>query len=55
LDVYGPGIKEEIYDACVKAGDATSPRWGMSGFYARVVEPGPVHPGDAVMLLSALC
>jgi MOSC domain-containing protein YiiM len=54
LDVYGPAIKEEIYDERVKAGDATSPRWGMSGFYARVIEPGPVHPDDAILILSAL-
>ena len=27
LDVYGPAIKEEIYDPQVKAGDATSARW----------------------------
>jgi MOSC domain-containing protein YiiM len=55
LDVYGPAVKEEIYDRQVKAGDATSARWGMSGFYARVIEPGPVHPDDAVVILSALC
>ncbi|HTT65065.1 MAG TPA: MOSC domain-containing protein [Bryobacteraceae bacterium] len=55
LDVYGPAIKQEIYDARVKAGDAASPRWGMSGFYARVVEPGPVHTGDPVLILSAQC
>jgi len=54
LDVYGPAIKQEIYDSRVKAGDATSPRWGMSGFYARVIRPGPVHPDDAVVILSAL-
>src|SRR3981081_522996 len=29
LDVYGPTVKQEIYDAKVKAGDQTSPRWGM--------------------------
>ena len=55
LDVYGPAIKQEIYDAQVKAGDPTSPRWGMSGFYARVIQPGPVHPGDPVVILAALC
>jgi len=54
LDVYGPAIKQEIYDARVKAGDATSPRWGMSGFYARVIAPGAVRPDDAILLLSAL-
>jgi len=55
LDVYGPGIKQEIYDAQVQAGDPTSPRWGMSGFYARVIEPGPVHAGDPILILTALC
>jgi len=55
LDVYGPAIKQEIYDPRVKAGDSNSPRWGMSGFYARVIEGGPVHPDDAVLILSALC
>lgn len=54
LDIYGPAIKQEIYDSRVMAGDATSPRWGMSGFYARVIQPGPVHPDDAVVILSAL-
>ena len=54
LDVYGPAIKEEIYDQQVNAGDPTSPRWGMSGFYARVIQPGPVHPDDPVVLLAAL-
>ncbi len=55
LDVYGPAIKQEIYDLAVNAGDVTSPRWGMSGFYARVVQPGPVHPNDPIAILSALC
>jgi MOSC domain-containing protein YiiM len=54
LDVYGPAIKQEIYDVQVKAGDPTSPRWGMSGFYARVVEPGPVRPGDPIVILAVL-
>ncbi len=55
LDVYGPAIKQEIYDPLVKAGDFTSPRWGMSGFYAMVIEPGPVHPDDVIQLLSDQC
>lgn len=55
LDVYGPAIKGEIYDARVQAGDATSPRWGMSGFYARVIRPGAVHVQDEVAMISALC
>jgi MOSC domain-containing protein YiiM len=55
LDVYGPAIKEEIYDARVKAGDTSSPRWGMGGFYARVVQAGPVRTDDAILMLTALC
>jgi MOSC domain-containing protein YiiM len=54
LDVYGPSIKQEIYDQQVKAKDPTSPRWGMSGFYARVIKPGPVHPGDMVTVTAML-
>lgn len=54
LDVYGPSIKDEIYDLRVKLLDVTSPRWGMSGLYAGVIEPGDVHPGDAIELLPTL-
>jgi MOSC domain-containing protein YiiM len=54
LDVYGPSIKQEIYDRKVKAGDHSSPRWGMSGFYASVVEPGPVGPGDIIAVVAQL-
>ena len=53
-DVYGPAIKAEIYDAQVKAGDIASPRWGMSGFYAAVVEPGIITLGDLIELVSEL-
>lgn len=52
LDIYGPSIKDEIYDLRVKLRDATSIRWGMSGLYASVVEPGEVHPGNAIELIS---
>jgi MOSC domain-containing protein YiiM len=54
LDVYGPAIKEEIYDQQVKAKDTRSPRWALSGFYARVVRPGLVFPGNVISLLSEL-
>jgi len=54
LDVYGPTIKQEIYDSHVKAGDPASPRWGMSGFYASVIEPGPVRVDDIIRLEATL-
>ena len=54
LDIYGPTIKQEIYDGRVKAGDPTSPRWGMSGFYASVIEPGPVRVNDIIAVEATL-
>ena len=52
LDIYGPGIKQAIYDAQVKAGDPASPRWGLSGFYARVLCPGAIRPHDIITLVD---
>jgi MOSC domain-containing protein YiiM len=52
LDVYGPSIKQEIYDAQVKAGDYSSPRWGMSGFYASVFQGGEIRPHDIIEFLD---
>jgi MOSC domain-containing protein YiiM len=54
LDVYGDTLKAVVYDPKVKACDYTSPRWGMGGFYASVIEPGPVHAGDPIMVVSKL-
>jgi len=53
LNIYGPGIQSALYDAKVKAGDPSSPRWAMGGFYASVVQPGPVRQGDPISLLDA--
>jgi MOSC domain-containing protein YiiM len=53
LDAYGRGIQGELYDSACKAGDARSPRWGVGGFYAAVVEPGWVRVGDAIELLES--
>ena len=50
LNVYGAGIQAAMYDAEVKAGEPSSPRWGLSGFYASVVQPGTVRAGDAITL-----
>jgi MOSC domain-containing protein YiiM len=54
LDVYGPSIKQEIFDERVKALDPTSPHWGMSGFYASVRSPGPVAAGDIIAVTAKL-
>jgi MOSC domain-containing protein YiiM len=54
LDVYSASLKDEIWDQQVKAGDYTSPRWGMSGFYTRVLQPGPVRPGDIISVVAKL-
>lgn len=48
--LYGQTIGQAIYDSQVRAGDTSSPRWGYSGFYARVLTEGTVRPGDPVQL-----
>lgn len=50
LDVYGTGIQSAIYDPKVKAGDPSSPRWGLAGFYALVVQTGRVSEGCPIAL-----
>jgi MOSC domain-containing protein YiiM len=54
LSVYGPGIQKAVYDAQVDDGDPSSPRWALSGFYASVVQPGPVRPDDPISLLDQM-
>lgn len=51
LDPYGPGIQKAVFDPQVKAGDHTSPRWGLAGFYLAIVKLGSFSPGDPVVLL----
>jgi MOSC domain-containing protein YiiM len=52
LDVYGASIIQAVYDAQVKAGDVSSPRWGLSGFYARVLRGGVVRQRDIIQLVD---
>jgi len=52
LDVYGPSIKQAVYDAQVNTGDATSLRWGLAGFYGRVLRSGCIRPKDIIELLD---
>jgi MOSC domain-containing protein YiiM len=52
LDVYGPDLQREIFDQAVKAGDVSSPKWGMSGFYAAVLETGWLRQSDIITLIE---
>jgi MOSC domain-containing protein YiiM len=52
LTPYGPGIQRAVYDQDVKAGSPASPRWGLSGFYASVLQAGTIHPGDPIQLVD---
>ena len=52
LSPYGPRIQAAVYDPQVKAGDASSPRWGLAGFYLSIVRLGTIAPGDPVALLT---
>ncbi|MBV8817640.1 MAG: MOSC domain-containing protein [Acidobacteriaceae bacterium] len=52
LDIYGPSIKQEIFDDKVKVGDPTSPRWAMSGFYTSVVHGGAIQTNDIIALID---
>lgn len=48
LNPLGRGIQAALYDARVKAGDAATERWGLSGFYAKVISPGEIRTGDEI-------
>lgn len=52
LSPYGEGIQKAVFDAEVKAGNIASPLWGLSGFYASVIQPGTLRPGDTITLLE---
>jgi MOSC domain-containing protein YiiM len=52
LDVYGASIKQAVYDIQVRANNAESPRWGLAGFYARVIRSGLIRPKDIIELVD---
>ena len=52
LNMYGPGIQQAIFDTQVKAGDPSSLRWGLSGFYARVLRGGAIRSQDSIALIE---
>ncbi len=51
LNIFGPGMQAAVYDALAEAGDPSSPKWGLSGLYASVVQPGLIRPGDEIALV----
>lgn len=56
LNPYGEGaIQSAVFDKDVKAGNIESPRWGLAGFYASVIQPGTLRPGDPITLLEESC
>jgi len=52
LDLYGERLQREIYDQKVEEGDPSSRYWGMSGFYACVIQSGRVAAGAPIVLLD---
>ena len=52
LNPYGNGIQKAMYDALVEKGDPSSPVWAVSGFYARVIQPGTIRPGDPIYCIG---
>lgn len=50
LNRYGAGtIQKAVYDDLVKAGDPSSPHWGLSGCYARILQGGVIQAGDKIV------
>jgi len=51
LNVYGPGIQPALFDALAGNGDPSSPKWGLSGFYASIIQPGVIRPSNEIVLV----
>lgn len=52
LSVYGSAIQTAMYDARAAAGNPSSAVWGMSGFYASVLQRGVFRPNDPIVLVA---
>ena len=55
LHPYGLTLGKAVYDPDVKAGRPISPRWGLAGFYVKIIRTGVIRPGDVITLLSDPC
>jgi MOSC domain-containing protein YiiM len=51
-DLSDRTLRSAIWDDSLEAGNTASPLWGLSGFYASVVQPGEVRPNDPFALLE---
>lgn len=49
---YGGGLGSNMWDEMVKRKDPSSPKWGMSGFYARVLHEGVVRKYNSIELIN---
>ena len=54
LSPYGPGIQAAVFDVQTNAGDPSSPRWALGGFYASVLQAGTIRTGDPIELLEEM-
>ena len=52
IAVYGEGIIAATYDLDVKRGNVETPKWGRSGYYAKVLKEGIVKPDDPIIPLG---
>ncbi|MBI2102711.1 DUF1653 domain-containing protein [Candidatus Woesearchaeota archaeon] len=52
-DAYGAGIIKAMFDQRVAKCDYTSPRWGLTGFYAEVFRQGVVRRDDPIEKIFA--
>ncbi len=46
----GRVIQKAVYDERAKAGDPSTPVWGLAGFYASVVKTGMLRANDIITL-----